>query len=144
MTLTRFTPRFSLFRDFDDFFRDLGVPVYDNHRQAALVPPADVVETDTAVELRLDLPGVDPEQIEVKLDGNMLTISAERKNERTEGSKGWIRQERAWGTFSRTFTIPNTVDGAHPEAAYKHGVLTVTLPKKEEVVPRTLKVKVEG
>ncbi|MEW5739531.1 MAG: Hsp20/alpha crystallin family protein [Myxococcota bacterium] len=144
MTLTRFNPRFSLFRDFDEFFRDFGAPVFDDNRQAALVPPADVVETDKAVELRLDLPGVDPEQIEVKLDGNLLTISAQRKNEKTEEGKGWIRQERAWGTFSRSFTLPNTLDGTKPEAAYKHGVLTVTLPKKEEVLPKTLKVKVEA
>jgi HSP20 family protein len=144
MALTRYTPRLSLLRDFDEFFRDFGAPVYDDNRQAGLVPAADVVETEKAIELRLDMPGVDPEQIEVKLDGNMLTITAERKNEKTAESKGWIRQERAWGTFARSFSLPSTLDGSKPEAAYKHGVLTVTLPKKEEVLPKTLKVKVEA
>lgn len=145
MTLTRYTnPRFSLFRDFDELFRDFGAPVFDDNRQAGLVPAVDIVETEKAVELRLDLPGVDPEQIDVKLDGNLLTVTAERKNEKTAEGKGWIRQERAWGQFTRSFTLPNTLDGTKPEAAYKHGVLTVTLPKKEEVLPKTLKVKVEA
>ncbi|MEW6435113.1 MAG: Hsp20/alpha crystallin family protein [Myxococcota bacterium] len=144
MTLTRYTRLPSMFRDFDEFFRDFTAPVVEDDRVAGLVPAADVVENEKNVELRLDMPGVDPEQIEVKLDGNLLTISAERKNERTEQSKGWIRQERAWGTFARSFTLPNTLDGSKPEAVYRHGVLTVTLPKKEEVLPKTLKVKVEA
>jgi HSP20 family protein len=144
MTLTRYTRLPSMFRDFDEFFRDFTAPVVDDGRAAGLVPAADVVEHEKSVELKLDLPGVDPEKIDVKLDGNLLTITAERKNERTEQSKGWIRQERAWGTFSRSFTLPNTLDGTKPEAVYRHGVLTVTLPKKEEVLPKTLKVKVEA
>lgn len=142
--LTRYTRFPTLFRDFDEFFRDFGAPQVDNGQKSGLVPAADVIEHEKSVELRLDMPGVDPEQIEVKLDGNLLTITAERKNERTDEGKGWIRQERNWGTFSRSFTLPNTLDGTRPEATYKHGVLMVTLPKKEEVLPKTLKVKVEA
>jgi HSP20 family protein len=144
MSLTRYARMPSMFRDFDELFRDFAAPMVDTERTTAVLPAADVVETEKRVELRLDMPGVDPEQIEVKLDGNLLTVSAERKNERTEQSKGWIRQERAWGTFTRSFTLPNTLDGSKPEATYRHGVLTVSLPKKEEVLPRTLKVKVEA
>lgn len=144
MTLTRYTRMPSMFRDFDEFFRDFTAPVVEDDRAAGLVPPADVIENEKSVELKLDLPGVDPEQIDVKLDGNLLTITVERKNERTAQSKGWIRQERTWGTFARSFTLPNTLDGTKPEATYRHGVLTVTLPKKEEVLPKTLKVKVEA
>lgn len=144
MTLARFTlnPRFpSLWREFDELFRDVAP---QQNGTAALLPPADVVETDKAVEIHLDMPGIAPEQIDVKLEGNQLTISAERKDEKVVEQKGWIRRERTLGNFSRSFTLPTTLDGTKPEASYRHGVLTVTLPKREEVQPRSLKVKVEA
>jgi HSP20 family protein len=145
MSLARFTlnPRFpTLWRDFDELFRELQ-PAQNGNGQA-LVPAADVVETGQAVELHLDLPGFAPEQIDVKLEGNQLTITAERQADKSTEAKGWIRRERAVGSMSRSFTLPTTLDGTRPEATYKHGVLTVTLPKREEVKPRSLKVKVEA
>lgn len=147
MNLTRFSPRFpGLFREFDEFFKDFAPAVYADvaARDASLSPAADVIEHERSIEIRMDLPGVDPEKIDVKLDGNMLTISAERKNERKEDDKGWIRQERTWGTYTRSFSLPSTLDGTKPDATYRHGVLAVTLPKKEEVLPKVLKVKVEA
>ncbi|MFZ5445929.1 MAG: Hsp20/alpha crystallin family protein [Myxococcota bacterium] len=145
MTLARFTlnPRFpSLWREFDELFRDVNAVAPNGSNQ--LVPPADVVETDKAVEIHLDMPGIAPDAIDVKLEGNQLTITAERKEEKLSEQKGWIRRERAVGSFSRSFTLPTTLDGTRPEATYRHGVLTVTLPKREEVQPRSLKVKVEA
>lgn len=142
MTLARFTlnPRFpTLFRDFDELFRELQP---SQTTTQALVPAADVIETDKAVEIHLDMPGMAPEDIDVKLEGNQLTISAERKDEKTTEQKGWVRRERVVGSMSRSFTLPTTLDGSKPEASYKHGVLTLTLPKREEVQPRSLKVKV--
>lgn len=135
--------RFPFFRDFDSLFRDLGATL-DENTERALVPAADIVEQDKAVEIRLDMPGVTPEAIEVKLDGDVLTISGERKADTKTEGKGWIRQERSWGKFTRAFTLPNTIDGAKPEATYRHGVLVVTFPKKEEVLPKSFKVKVEA
>lgn len=142
MSLARFTfnPRFPLFRDFDDFFR--GEPAQNGPQM--LVPAADVVETDKAIEIHLEMPGFSPEAIDVKLEGTTLTVSAERKEEKSTENKGWLRRERTVGSMSRSFTLPTTLDGTKPEASYKHGVLTVTLPKKEEVQPRSLKVKVEA
>ncbi|MFT3706584.1 MAG: Hsp20/alpha crystallin family protein [Archangium sp.] len=141
--LARFTlnPRFPLFRDFDEIFRDLAPA-----QTAALVPAADVIETDKAIEIHLDVPGFTPEQIDVKLEANTLTISAEKKDEKTteEKDRGFIRRERSVGSMKRSFTLPTTLDGTKPEASYKHGVLVVTLPKREEVQPRSLKVKVEA
>lgn len=144
MSLARltFNPRFpSLFRDFDDMFFNLSPAQEDNR---LFTPPADVLETDKAIEIHLDMPGIAPENIDVKLEGNQLTVSAERKEEKVVEEKGWVRKERTRGTFARTFTLPTTLDGTKPEASYKHGVLTVTLPKREEVQPRSLKVKVEA
>lgn len=144
MTLTRINTRFpTLWREFDELFRDLG-PAAQPDTARAMVPATDIVETEKAIELKLDLPGVDPQAIEVKLDGNVLTLSAERKQEAREEKNGWVRQERRWGTFGRSFVLPETVEGTTPEAAYKHGVLTVTLPKKELAQPRSFKVKVEA
>lgn len=141
--LARFSlnPRFPLFRDFDEFFREM-TPT----QNAALVPAADVIETDKAIEIHLDVPGFTPEQIDVKLEANTLTISAEKKDEKTTEDKerGFIRRERSVGSMKRSFTLPTTLDGTKPEASYKHGVLVVTLPKREEVQPRSLKVKVEA
>jgi len=142
MTLARFTlnPRFpTLFRDFDELFRELQP---SQTAPQSLVPAADVIETDKAVEIHLDMPGMAPEDIDVKLEGNQLTITAERKDEKTTEQKGWVRRERVVGSMSRSFTLPTTLDGSKPEASYKHGVLTLTLPKREEVQPRSLKVKV--
>lgn len=145
MTLARFTlnPRFpTLWREFDELFRDVAAPQQNGNGQ--LVPAADVIETDKAIEIQLDMPGIAPDAIDVKLEGNQLTISAERKEEKVSEQKGWIRRERTVGSYTRSFTLPTTLDGTKPEATYRHGVLTVTLPKREEVQPRSLKVKVEA
>lgn len=142
MRLNRFP---TLFRDFDELFRDYAAPVAEQDAAVrSLTPPVDIIDQPKAVELRLDLPGVTPDNIDVKLDGNLLTITAERKADTSVEKDGWVRQERSWGKYTRSFTLPNTVDGTKPEAAYKHGVLVVTLPKREESQPRSLKVKVEA
>ena len=146
MSLARFalTPRFPTFwRDVDELFRDLNAAPQPQGEQAFL-PAADVRETDKAVEIQLDMPGIAPEQIDVKVEGDQLTITAERKEEKAVEEKGWIRRERSQGKYLRAFTLPDTLDGTRPEATYRQGVLTVTLPKREEVQPRSLKVKVEA
>jgi len=143
MSLARFafTPRFPAFwRDVDELFRE----VPQNGGAQTFMPPADVRETDKAVEIHLDMPGITPEQIDVKLEGDQLTITAERKDEKVVEEKGWVRRERSQGSYSRAFTLPDTLDGSKPEATYRHGVLMVTIPKREVAQPRSLKVKVEA
>ena len=143
MSLARFalTPRFPAFwRDVDELFRE----VPQNGGTQTFMPAADVRETDKAVEIHLDMPGITPEQIDVKLEADQLTITAERKDEKTVEEKGWIRRERTQGSYSRAFTLPDTLDGTKPEATYRNGVLTVTIPKREVAQPRSLKVKVEA
>src|SRR3990167_6281260 len=110
MSLARFafSPRFPTFwRDVDELFRDVE-PMPDTNRN--LTPPADVLETDKAVEIHLDMPGIAPDQIDVKLEGNTLTISAERKFEKAVDEKGWVRRERNLGTFVRSFSLNDTID----------------------------------
>jgi HSP20 family protein len=142
MTLMRVNRFPTLFREFDELFR--GLPTAPADEVRAFIPAADVLEHAKHLEIRLDLPGVNPEQIEVKLDGDLLTITAERTEAKVAEGSGWVRQERSQGRFVRTFNLPSSIDGARPEAVYKHGVLVVTLPKREETLPRSLKVKVEA
>jgi HSP20 family protein len=139
------TPRFpSFWRDVDEVFRDFNPSQNATDNNPTFLPTTDVVETDKSFELHLDMPGFAPEQIDVKVEGNQLTVTAERKEEKLEEGKTWVRRERSHGQFVRSFALPDTVEGTTPQAAYKHGVLTVTLPKKPEVLPRSLKVKVEA
>jgi len=123
----------SLFRDFSD----LGF----NTDGALALAPTDVIETENAIQVKMDLPGLSLEDIEVQLEGDTLTIRAERKVEKVAGKL--LRNERFYGSYSRTFVLPETIDGGKPEAQYAHGVLTVTLPKREEAKPKLIKVEVK-
>jgi HSP20 family protein len=138
MSLLAFPNTHSLFKDFDELFKELtpAARVYN--------PPADVIETKDAFEVHLDLPGFKPEQIEVKVDDDVLTISAERKNEKRDEKTGYLRTERTWGRFARSFVLPDTIDAAEPKANYDAGVLKVQLAKKPEVKPKTVQVKVNA
>ena len=86
-------------------------------------------ETDTAIEAKLDLPGVKPEEVEIQLNGNVLTISGERKEEEEEKGKTFHRVERRVGQFSRSMSLPCPVEEDEVAASYKDGVLTIMLPK---------------
>jgi len=103
-------------------------------------PRVDVEETDEAVVVHADLPGIDKKDLSVNLKDNLLTIRAERKNEKEEKGKNYYRSERAFGTFQRTFTLSERVKSDAIKADYKNGVLTVTLPKAEEVKPRDITI----
>ncbi len=104
-------------------------------------PSLDVSESDTAVEAKLDLPGVKPEEIEIQLNGNMLTISGERKEEQEEKGKTYHRIERRVGSFSRSVSLPCHVDEDKVAADYRDGVLTVTMPKTESAKAKKIPIK---
>lgn len=149
MALVRFNPfnaRIpSLWRDFDELLRDFTPPqVWQDETVKAFAPPADIAETEHGIEVYLDMPGFKGDDIDVKLEDNVLVINAERKYDKADEAKGWVRQERSWGKYSRSFNLPATLDGTKLTAAYKNGVLIVTLPKKPEAQPRSVKVKVEA
>jgi HSP20 family protein len=101
----------------------------------------DLSETDTAVETKMDLPGVKPEEIEIQLNGNVLTVSGERKEEQEEKGKTYHRLERRVGNFSRSMTLPCPVEEDEVAASYKDGVLSITLPKTDEAKTRKIKIK---
>lgn len=132
----------SLLPDFDSLFRDFASQGRaDSPSQFA--PPADVVETEDAIQIKMDIPGHSAQEIQVHLEGDTLTIRSERKVEKQVAGKS-LRTERWAGAYSRSFVLPETVDGSKPEAKYVDGVLTVTLPKREESKPKLIKVEVKS
>ncbi len=104
------------------------------------VPTLDIGETDKALELRMDLPGMAAEEINIQLNDNTITISGERKEEKEEKGKTWQRLERHQGEFSRTVTLPCAVKNNEVSAVYRDGVLTVTLPKSAQAQTRKISV----
>jgi HSP20 family protein len=105
---------------------------------------ADIAETENDVQVSVDLPGCDPKTLEVKLEGDTLTIQAQRQQQPNDSVRSYLRTERAYGQFARSFVLPNTIDGARCQASYERGVLTVTLPKRDEAKPRSIDIKVHS
>jgi len=101
----------------------------------------DMYETDESVVVKTSVPGVKPEEIDITITGDTLTIKGETKVEEKVEKTNYIRQERRYGAFSRSVTLPTTVVAEQAKAEFEHGVLTLTLPKAEEVKPKSIKVK---
>lgn len=93
---------------------------------------------------KVDLPGVEEKDIDVRLESNTLTIRGERKFEKSVNEDSYLRVERTYGSFTRTFSLPNTVNPEEINAAYDKGVLTVHMPKREESKPKQVKINVSG
>ncbi len=129
-----------LFRTFDSAYR--GGRSEDHLPAAAATwqPLVDVFEDAEGITLKVELPEVDAKDVEIQVEGNSLTLKGERKLEKEDKREGYHRIERTYGAFSRTFTLPNTVDVEHITAESKDGVLRVFLPKKAETKPRQIKV----
>jgi len=108
-----------------------------------LAPAADVVETEGEYRVLVDLPGLDPSAIQLRVEKDTLTIQAERKQPGAQAGETVHRSERSFGTFFRSFTLPTGVDATRVEAAYEQGVLAVKLPKREEAKARTIPVNVK-
>ena len=128
---------------FDRVWSDFALPALGFSTQAVRVPAADVLETADEIVVEIDLPGHKQEEMQIKVDGDVLTIEAERKAERTQKGDSYHRSERILGKFARSFTLPANVDSTRTEAKYEAGVLQIRLPKREEAKPRTIKVDVK-
>jgi len=107
-------------------------------------PAVDIYETPNELVVKADLPDVNEKDIDVRVENNLLTIRGERKFEKSVSEENFLRVERTYGAFSRSFSLPNTVNAEKIGAEYKNGVLTVTLPKREESKPRQVKVTVNA
>jgi HSP20 family protein len=127
--LTRWDPFAEIARLQDSLFsRTLPLETAREFR-----PSVDVYEDEKAIQVKADLPGIKPEEIKIEVENGVLTLSGERKLEKEENKDGYHRVERVYGSFCRSFVLPDAVESEKIEAKYHEGVLTVAIPKRPEV-----------
>jgi HSP20 family protein len=131
-------------RIFDDAFRGAARPGTEEDWAlgGTWAPAVDIFEHEGNLVLKAELPGIDPKDVEVHVENNVLTLRGERKFESEVKREQYHRVERAYGTFSRSFTLPNVVDTEKIKAEFKDGLLRVTLPQREEAKPKQISIAV--
>ncbi|MBN1200359.1 MAG: Hsp20/alpha crystallin family protein [Anaerolineae bacterium] len=150
VNLVRWTPRTdSSLRSFDQMMNDLWQNAWGLRPAASasdtarpvLRPAMDVIEHEESVTVRVDLPGLSPDDVTIEIDGDLLTISGELAESVEEDSDRYHYRERCAGAFKRSLRLADTLDTEHVEATFEHGVLSVVLPKRPEVQPRRIQVE---
>jgi HSP20 family protein len=142
--LTRFDPFRDLARLQDEMSRVFGDDrLFRPSESVGWTPSCDIYEDDDALSLRFELAGVEPKDVDIRFENGVLTVRGERKLEREDKRDNYHRIERQYGTFTRSFTLPASVDGEKIRAEAKNGVLQVMLPKRAEAKPRSIQVKVQ-
>lgn len=129
-------------RVFDNFVRG-GVQADENFQMSYWTPAVDIAEQENDYVVKMELPGVNKDDVKISLESNILTIKGEKKQEKEEKNKNVHRLERTYGSFQRSFTLPTTVKSDTIDAFFKEGVLTISLPKAEEAKPKQIEVKVK-
>ena len=114
----------------------------ENSELTTWAPAVDIYETENELVIKADLPEITEKELDVRVENNMLTIRGERRFEEKVKEDNYLRIERTYGSFSRSFSLPNTVNTEAIKAEYKNGVLTVTLPKRAEMKPKQVKINV--
>ena len=145
--LTRWDPfrEFSTLQDrMNRLFRDSYGDREEALTTSTFAPPVDVYEDEHHVTLSIEVPGIEEKDIDVRVENNVLTVHGERKFEKEQKEENFRRVERQYGSFTRTFTLPQTVDTEKVSANYDKGVLKITLPKKAEAKPKQIKVNVSS
>lgn len=129
-------------RVFDNFFGRTTslMPFEENLNGWEFAPPVDIYEDDERLTFKVEVPGIDEKDIKVEIDNNVLTVHGERKLEKDVKEENFDRMERHYGAFSRSFTLPGTVDPEKIEANYVHGVLAIQMPKRAEARAKQIKV----
>lgn len=107
---------------------------------AQFAPPVDIYEDENRLTFKMEVPGIDPKDLDIRVDGNMLTVSGERKFESEEKKENFRRVERAYGSFSRSFTLPPSADVDSVKANFEDGVLQIDVPKRPEARGKQIKV----
>jgi len=132
-------PAYSPFRLFDEFYRDWAQRTTQPEGES-WKPAVDILERDGNLILCAEVPGVSEKEIDLKLEGNVLTIKGEKKQTPQSDGYNVYQLESFYGQFSRSFTLPETVDAGNISANYRNGVLTITLPQKPEVKSRSIRI----
>jgi HSP20 family protein len=130
-------------RLFEEAFRGSRTPgSEEDYALGAWTPAVDIYEHDGNIVLKAELPGIDPKDVDIRVENNVLTLRGERKVDTEVKKESYHRVERAYGAFSRAFTLPNVVDTDKIKAEYKDGVLRVTLPQREEAKPKQISIAI--
>ncbi len=129
-------------RMFDTFFRG-GMSDEGDQFRGAWAPAIDLAEYDREYQVRVELPGVNKEDVKITMQGNILTIRGEKKPDGEQEPTQMYRSERWFGAFQRSFTLPTSVRNDKIEANYRDGILTISLPKAEEAIPKSIEVKLK-
>ena len=146
-SMTRFEPFRGVFSLQDQINRLFSETFDRSAEEGSLTPWApdvDIHETEHELVVKADLPGVKPEELDIRVENNILTIRGERKFEKKVNEDNYLRVERSYGSFSRSFSLANSVNTEAIRADYKDGVLTLSIPKREEAKPKQIKVQVGG
>lgn len=138
MSLSHYDPLASL-RAVESAFSRLLTEPQTNRPWA---PAVDIYETENELVLKADLPDVNEKDMDIQVENNMLTIRGERKFEQKVKEDNYLRVERTYGSFSRSFSLPSTINSESIKAEYKNGVLTIELPKRAESKPKQVKINV--
>ena len=117
-----------------------GWPVGDSNGTTSWIPAADIFESENELTVNLDLPGVDPNIVDIRVENNVLTIRGERQQFEEKQKENFHRVERSYGPFARAFTLSTSVDPEKIRANYKAGVLSITLPKAEAAKPKRIQI----
>ena len=128
-------------RVFDRFFPSREQTQESSSSRAVWRPQMDLTETDESYRLHLDMPGMSKDELKISYQDNELVVSGEQKSTHTDKDEEFVRVERSFGQFRRSFTLPRTVDADNIDATYDNGVLTVTVPKTEKVKPRQIEIQ---
>jgi len=123
-------------------FGDMAGRTSEESNLTPWAPPVDIYETEHELVVKADLPEVNPQDLDIRVENNILTIRGERKFENKVNEENYLRVERAYGSFSRSFSLANSVKSDAIKADYQNGVLTLSIPKREEAKPKQIKVNV--
>src|SRR5579864_1750243 len=142
--LSRFEPRgaSTLQDQINRVFNEVLERGGDESNLTSWAPAVDIFETEHELVVKADLPDVDPKDLDIQVENNVLSIRGERKFEKNVKEDNYLRIERAYGSFSRSFSLANTVNSEAIKADYRNGVLTLSIPKREEAKPKQIKVNV--
>jgi HSP20 family protein len=141
-TLTSFRGPSTLQDQINRLFSDTFEHSGQESNLTVWAPAVDIYENEHELVVKADLPDVDSKDLDIRVENNILTIRGERKFEKKVGEDNYLRVERAYGAFSRSFSLANTVNPDGIKADYQNGVLTLVIPKREEAKPKQIKVNV--
>jgi len=148
--LTRWQPaaELTMLRDrmekmFEDWPGVFDRRISEEGLRGVWIPAVDIRETKDSIEVTAELPGVDVKDVDVSVQENTLTVRGERRREEVKEDETVHRLEREYGVFERSFTLPNSADPENIQAKYRKGVLSLTVPKREDAKPKSLKINVE-